>query len=226
MTMPFTVVLATRNQGKVRELAPLFASVHAVVRTLDDVGLVETGQEEALEVHATFEENALAKARWFFARLAGGDAPFATARMMVVADDSGLEVDALRGAPGVHSKRWSGRSDVHGGALEEANNVFLLQRLADAQAAGAPSRTARYICAAAGVWSAGEIAVRGSTEGTILAVPHGTHGFGYDPYFWSTDLGMTFGEASREAKADVSHRGRAFRVLLEHLVLREVLASG
>lgn len=224
------IVLASRNEGKLRELAPLFAGVDADVCTLTDVAIAETAHEDALESGDTFEDNAMAKARWFYAQLAarqpdrvpdrvtGGHAPL----VMVVADDSGLEVDALQGAPGIHSKRWSGRSDLDGQALDDANNALLLEKLAAAQAAGAPSRTARYICAAAAVWGDGELVVRGSTEGTLLTVPHGENGFGYDPYFWSTDLGMSFGDATREAKAAVSHRGRAFGVLVEHLLLRDV----
>lgn len=228
MTTPYTVVLATRNAGKLGELTSLFSAllttVPVVVCTLTDVGITETVQEDALESHVTFEDNAMAKARWFSEQLAVTPLLGDRSRFMVVADDSGLEVDALHGAPGVHSKRWSGRDDLSGAALDAANNALLLRRLADAQEAGAPSRAARFICAAACVWSTGESVVRGSAEGTLLTVPQGTNGFGYDPYFWSTDLGMTFGEASRAAKADVSHRGRAFRVLLEHLILRDVFA--
>lgn len=224
-----TVILATRNAGKLRELAPLFAGVQVNVRTLADVAVPETAHEDDLESLDTFEGNAFAKARWFFSQLA--DRPDfavptstdASPTFLVIADDSGLEVDALRGAPGVHSKRWSGRTDLHGPALDLANNAYLLDQLAAAQAAGAPSRGARYICAAAAVWGGGELVVRGSTEGTLLSVPHGENGFGYDPYFWSTDLGMSFGEASRDAKAAVSHRGRAIAVMVEHLLLRDVL---
>ena len=218
------VVLATRSAGKLKELVPLLASVGVHVVTLADLGLTESPDEDALESFDTFEENALAKAH-YFARLTGA---------IVLADDSGLSADALDGRPGVHSKRWSGRNDLEGPALDSANNAFLqdalrlAQRDADADVdgarAGSESRRARYVCAAACVWSAGaewrEAVVRGETMGTLLTTARGTGGFGYDPYFLSDDLGATFAEVTREAKATVSHRGRAFSALLQHDAVR------
>lgn len=210
------VVLATRSAGKVKELVPLLAAVGVHVVTLADVGLPESPEEDALEAFDTFEENALAKAR-YFARLTGA---------IVLADDSGLSVDALGGRPGVHSKRWSGRNDLEGAALDAANNAFLQEALRvaqhDAPMVGAlaetMSRRARYVCAAACVWSDGaawcEAVVRGETTGELLTAGRGNGGFGYDPYFLSDDLGATFAEVAREAKATVSHRGRAFAALL------------
>ncbi len=131
-----------------------------------------------------------------------------------MADDSGLAVDALSGAPGVHSKRWSGRPDLDGQALDDENNRLLLARLG---AAGSADRRARYVCAAAFVDGSRELVCRGETEGEITSDPRGANGFGYDPYFLSRELGRTFGEASREEKEIVSHRGRAFRALLLQL---------
>jgi XTP/dITP diphosphohydrolase len=122
-------------------------------------------------------------------------------------------VDALDGAPGVHSKRWSHRADLSGVALDAANNAHLQDMLARAAARGRVSRHARYVCAAACVWPGGEVVVRGTTEGVITEAARGANGFGYDPYFLSDDLRMTFGEATRDAKAQVSHRGRAFAAL-------------
>jgi XTP/dITP diphosphohydrolase len=198
------VVLATRSAGKLRELGALFAEQGWCAVTLDMLGIAEHPDEEALEVHETFEANALAKARYFADR---------TGRL-IVADDSGLEVDALDGRPGVRSKRWSG-SPLTGEALDAANNAFLQAALGEARAAGHGSRRARYVCAVACAWPEGERVVRGVTEGEILETPRGCGGFGYDPYFLSADLGATFAEVDGDAKARVSHRGRAFRLLLQ-----------
>jgi XTP/dITP diphosphohydrolase len=199
------VVLATRSEGKRRELAPLLASAGWDALTLDDMGVPETPEEDALEVFDTFEGNAIAKARWFVSRCGG---------LPVLADDSGLCVDALDGRPGVHSKRWSGRADLTGAALDAANNAFLLGALAQAAAQGNTSREGAYVCVVAWADDDGVRTARGESRGTLLAAPRGDGGFGYDPYFWSGELRMTFAEATREAKAAVSHRGRALRGLL------------
>ncbi len=202
-----SALLATRSVGKLRELLPLLAEVGWRVETLEDAGIAETAMEETLEEFDSFEGNALAKARWFSAQ---------TGRL-VLADDSGLEVDALGGRPGVHSKRWSGRTDLSGAALDQANNVYLQEALC-AVSLPAPAETrghsARYVCAAACAWPEGVLAARGVTTGVLLETPRGTNGFGYDPYFLSDDLGSTFAEANRDAKAAVSHRGRAFAALM------------
>jgi XTP/dITP diphosphohydrolase len=181
------LLIATRSRGKLRELRELFRGAGISVVDLEEAGIAE---------------NALAKAR-YFARLA---------RRAVVADDSGLEVAALGGRPGVRSKRWSGRSDLSGQALDDANNERLLEALA-----AVADRRARYVCVAAFVDGSREQIFRGTTSGVILEAPRGSHGFGYDPYFLSDELGMTFAEASVREKESVSHRGRAFRALLEWL---------
>jgi XTP/dITP diphosphohydrolase len=203
---PVPLVVATRSAGKMRELGPLLEQHGWRALSLDDVGVVESDAEDALEAFDTFAANALAKAR-YFARLTGA---------VVVADDSGLAVDALDGRPGVHSKRWSG-SRLEGAALDAFNNAYLQGALRDAAASGRVERSARYVCAAACVWPEGELVQLGTTEGLLLTEPVGVEGFGYDPYFWSHDLQRTFADASREAKAEVSHRGRAFRALLVEL---------
>lgn len=197
------VVLATRSPGKLRELRPLFEAAGIPVVDLDEAGVPSSPGEEAVEGFATFEANALAKARYFHAR---------TGRP-VVADDSGLEVAALGGAPGVRSKRWSGRDDLSGQALDDANNA----RLVEAIRATPPPVSARYVCVAAYCDGARELAVRGETAGEVVRTPRGAAGFGYDPYFLSHELGRTFGESTREAKEAISHRGRAFRALLAAL---------
>lgn len=186
----------------------MFAEAGIALDDLTTVGLVEEDPaEDALEAFDTFEENARAKARWFSSRLPGA---------FVVADDSGLAVDALGGAPGVRSKRWSG-SAATGVALEAANNAHLLASLASAQANAidaAPARGAAYVCAVVCTDGVREWSARGECRGRIVESPRGAGGFGYDPLFFSDDLQCTFGEASRERKAQVSHRGRAFRALL------------
>jgi XTP/dITP diphosphohydrolase len=197
-----TILLGTRSDGKLRELRPLFAGVGMRVVSLDEIGLAETADEDALECHDTFEANALAKARYFAARSGG---------MPTVADDSGLVVSALDGEPGVRSKRWSGSAAV-GRELDAANNALLQQRLG-----GVVDRSARFVCAAALVYGGREVVCRGETLGHILDEPAGAGGFGYDPYFLSTDLGVSFAVASIAEKERVSHRGRAFAALVAEL---------
>lgn len=199
------IVVATRNDGKKRELVPLLAPLGARIVTLDEAGVPYVPGEAEIESHPTFEANALAKARWFFQRTG----------LPCVADDSGLAVHALGGAPGVRSKRWSGTRE--GPEQDVANNEMLVDALRAANAAGAAGRGAHYVCAAAYADGAREIVARGETLGFIADAPAGSGGFGYDPYFWSPELGRTFAEATLEEKARVSHRGRAMRALIEAL---------
>ena len=196
------VLLATRSEGKLRELRPLFGGAGIRVQDLREAQVGEAPDEGAVEAFDTFAANALAKARYFH-QLTG---------LPTVADDSGLEVEVLDGQPGVHSKRWSGRGDLSGQALDDANNEKLLQALRSQV-----NPVARYVCAAAYCDGAHEEVVIGETTGAIVRDARGGEGFGYDPYFFSDELGATFGESSREAKERVSHRGRAFRALLERL---------
>jgi XTP/dITP diphosphohydrolase len=193
------LLIATRSSGKLRELRELFRTTGIAVMDLAEAGIDASAAEDDLENADTFEENALAKARYFARR----------AKRAVVADDSGLEVDALGGQPGVRSKRWSARPDLVGVALDAANNARLLEALADVT-----NRRARYVCVAAFVDGPSELACRGASSGVILDHPRGEGGFGYDPYFLSDELGKTFAEATVEEKEGVSHRGRAFRALI------------
>lgn len=201
------ILLATRSGGKLRELRPAFARAGYGVVDLTHLGVPVLAEEEALERFATYEENALAKAR-FFCDLTG---------LAAVADDSGIEVAGLGGAPGVRSKRWSyggllQRGVLEGALLDAANNRRLVdevRRLAD--------RRARYVCAAAYCGEGVELVVRGVAEGTVVLEGRGSAGFGYDPYFLSDELGRTFAEVSADDKWAVSHRGRAFRLLVEEL---------
>ncbi|MHB1267747.1 MAG: non-canonical purine NTP pyrophosphatase [Acidithiobacillus ferriphilus] len=194
------MLVATRSAGKLREIAPLLAEAGWRAVDLDAAGIAESAAEDLLETAETFEANALAKARYFAAR----------SGLPVLADDSGLMCDALGGAPGVYSKRWSARPELSGAALDAANNAHLLAMLR-----GAATRRARYRCAAAWVDGATELVVVGETAGRILEVAEGSGGFGYDPLFFSDELGASFGVVSREEKARVSHRGRAIRALLQ-----------
>ncbi|MBK6488014.1 MAG: non-canonical purine NTP pyrophosphatase [Gemmatimonadetes bacterium] len=202
------VLVATRSAGKLRELAPLLseAGVHAI--DLATAGIVEAPYEAAIESHETFEANALAKARYFAGR----------SGLPTLADDSGLCVDALGGRPGVRSKRWSGRLDLSGDALDAANNAMLASELSDLDA-GRDARGAAYVCAMAYVDDEREVVRRGETRGEVLVEPRGAGGFGYDPYFWSVDLGRSFAEVTREEKARVSHRARALAAILRALTI-------
>lgn len=196
-------VLATRNQGKLRELRALLEGEGVDVVDLAQAGVAPAPEEDAIECHATFEENALAKARWFAAKLPG---------RTVLADDSGLEVVALRNEPGVRSRRWSGRTDLEGHALDDANNALLMERLS-----GVADRRARFVCAAAWVRGTSAVVTLGEVPGTIVSRSAGQEGFGYDPHFHATELGMTLADATVAEKQSVSHRGRAFASLLARL---------
>lgn len=195
--MKAPILLATRNPGKLKELRPLFAAVGYPVTDLAEFQLDPDEGEEGIEQFESFEANALAKARYFY-EISGGVA--------TVADDSGLEVPALGGAPGVRSRRFSPEG------TDAANNAKLLQVMSDVS-----DRSARFVCAAAFVGLGNEMTRIGATHGTIIKAPRGAGGFGYDPLFESAELGKTFGEATLEEKARVSHRARAFAALLAAL---------
>jgi XTP/dITP diphosphohydrolase len=187
------IVVATRNRGKLREIVPLLAELGLELHTIDELAPGAELREDGL----TFEENALAKARQA-ARATG---------LPAIADDSGLEVDALGGAPGVHSARYAGS-----GASDAENNAKL--RAALAALPGAPS-TGRFRCVAAFVDPARglEIVRDGSCAGEILGEPRGAGGFGYDPLFLVPALGRTMAELSLEEKNRLSHRAAAFHAL-------------
>ncbi|MEE4301901.1 MAG: RdgB/HAM1 family non-canonical purine NTP pyrophosphatase [Pseudomonadales bacterium] len=185
------IVLASGNAGKLAELAPLFAEHGWTLRPQSEFG-VGPGPED----DPTFVENALSKAR-HVARRTGRAA---------LADDSGLLVPALGGAPGVHSARFSGE-----GATDASNNALLLERLA-----GVTDRRARFCCLLVLLRSAEDplpLIATGEWAGEILATPRGAGGFGYDPLFLDPASGRTAAELTREEKAAVSHRGRAVRAL-------------
>lgn len=207
------ILLATRSTGKLRELAEILRDFDLETTHPAALGIPVSDAEDDIESYPTFEENAVAKARYFH-ELTG---------MPAIGDDSGLVVDALGGAPGVLSKRYSGRSDLTGVALDAANNEKLMidltriDRERRERGDGPAPRSARYVSIAAFVGVAGETMCEGTIEGRIIDNPRGSDGFGYDPYFESPELGGTFAEASWTLKSQVSHRGRAFRALIPAL---------
>jgi XTP/dITP diphosphohydrolase len=202
------VLIATRSAGKLRELGPMLRDAGFAPITLDAAGIAPAAEEESVEAFDTFEQNAMAKARYFFARALARDP---TRSCVVLADDSGLELAALGGAPGVRSKRYSG-APLDGAALDAANNAKLLGALEHVA-----DRRARYVSVAVIVSEDGSWCGRGECGGVMLESPRGGAGFGYDPLFFSEELGMTFGEAARAEKERVSHRARAVRAVLAAL---------
>ena len=197
MTTPRTLILATRNQGKVRELRDPLARFGFDVQSLpEDFPEIE-------ENGTTFEENALIKARAVANALG----------VAAAADDSGLEVEALGGAPGVYSARYSEDwPAVEGESKDERNNRKLLAEL---EGVPAERRTARFRCCMALVIPGGEeIVVSGAWEGSIGFKRAGANGFGYDPLFIDPELELTGAELTREAKMVRSHRGKALAKLL------------
>jgi XTP/dITP diphosphohydrolase len=182
------LLIATRNRGKKAEYADLLAGLDLELMSLPDLGI----EDEVPEQGATFAENALAKAR-AYAALSG---------LVTLADDSGLEVDVLDGAPGVYSARYAGE-----GASDEDRYHRLLAELK-----GIPEarRTARFRCVIAVVWPDGrERIVAGACEGRIALEPRGEHGFGYDPVFYVPEYGCTMAELTPDVKNRISHRARA-----------------
>jgi XTP/dITP diphosphohydrolase len=194
------LVVATRSVHKMREIRQILAGVPDLeLLSLDEAGVEYSPDEEDLEPHETFEENATSKAVYYRRR----------SGYPTVADDSGLEVDALGGAPGVWTKRFAPGDDLEGEARDRANNQHLLLLLA-----GQPpdARRARYVCVAALAWDAQRVdTFRGEAPGIVMEEPRGTGGFGYDPIIMDETTGRSFAELTPEEKNARSHRGRAFR---------------
>ncbi len=199
------LLAATRSAGKQREIRRILSGSGLEIVFPDDIWLHESSAGDPLEAGESFEVNARLKAE-YFVRFSS---------LPTFADDSGLEVFSLGGAPGVHSKRWAGASGSDA-EVDAANNAELVRRLAGAPAS---SRLARYRCVLYYLPSFGAVPTicQGDCSGRILEEPRGTSGFGYDPYFFSDELGKTFGEATDEEKDSVSHRGRALRALAQTL---------
>jgi XTP/dITP diphosphohydrolase len=188
------VVLATGNKGKAKEFSKLLEGVFGNVISLSDIG----SPPEVVEDGLTFRDNALKKARTI-AQYSG---------KLTLADDSGLEVEALDGRPGVYSARYSGE-----GATNKTNIEKLLGELGDN-----PNRKARFVCVLALVDPNGdELVIEGFCEGVILDKPRGEGGFGYDPVFYLPDRDLTMAEVDPEIKNRISHRAKACELLAQYL---------
>jgi XTP/dITP diphosphohydrolase len=199
------ILIATSNPGKLRDFAGAAARHGVEVAALPNFSSLPTVVEDGL----TFEANARKKAEEY-SRAVPGE--------IVIADDSGLEVDALNGAPGVHSARYAADEPhlAEANTDDEANNARVLRELKDVPPA---KRTGRFVCVLAAARDGKTLAIfRGKAEGMILGTPRGSNGFGYDPLFYFPEIGKTFAELSAEEKSQYSHRGAAFRQLLEWCV--------
>jgi XTP/dITP diphosphohydrolase len=195
------VLLATSNAGKLRDFAGAAAGHGIMIANIPDFSSLPPVVEDG----ATFEENARKKAESYSLAVPG---------KVVLADDSGLEIDALGGAPGIHSARYAAHEPhtAECNTDDEANNARVLRELR-----GVPEqqRTARFICVLAVARDGQTLhSFRGTAEGIILDAPRGQNGFGYDPLFYFPQIGKTFAELSAEEKARYSHRGAAFRAFL------------
>lgn len=186
------IVIATGNAGKMKEIKSIFNNSGYEVVSMKEEGIVADVDENG----TTFEENALIKAREI-AKISGN---------IVLADDSGLEVDALNKEPGIYSARYMGEDTPY-----SVKNANIIERLQDVEF---EKRTARFVCAVAAVYPDGkELIVRETMEGYIGYEEKGANGFGYDPIFYLKEFDKTSAEISLEEKNEISHRGKAFRAM-------------
>lgn len=195
------ILIATSNSGKLRDFSGAAAALGIEVAGIPGFASLPPVVEDGL----TFEENARKKAE-SYSRYVPGE--------IVLADDSGLEVDALSSAPGVHSARYAAEAPhlANDNTDDEANNARLLRELRNVPP---EKRTARFVCVIVAARDGETLGVfHGQAEGVILDAPRGTNGFGYDPLFFFAAIGKTFAELSAEQKAKYSHRGEAFRKFL------------
>ncbi len=190
------IIFATGNKDKVKEIQMILADLGVEVITMKDAGISIDIEENG----ATYEENAMIKAR----------AVAAYTDTIVMADDSGLEIDYLNKEPGVYSARYLGEDTSY--RIKNANLISRLDGVPDEK------RTARFVCAIGAVFPDGtEVTTRGTIEGIIGYEEKGTNGFGYDPIFYVPEFGKTTAELSEEEKNQVSHRGNALRLMKEEL---------
>ena len=199
--MSHRILVATSNSGKLRDFAGAAAAFGVTVANIPQFSSLP----QVVEDGETFEQNARKKAESYSVAVPGE---------FVLADDSGLEIDALGGAPGVHSARYAA-SEPHAAECntdDEANNVKVLRELAGV---AEEDRTARFVCVLAVARDGHTVqSFRGTAEGVILPTPRGKDGFGYDPLFYFPQIGKTFAELSAVEKSQYSHRGAAFRAFL------------
>lgn len=196
------VFIATSNQGKLRDFAGTAASCGFEILTIPDFASIPAVVEDG----KTFEANARKKAEAYSKHVP---------RQLVLADDSGLEVDALNGEPGVHSARYAAKipslADVN--TDDQANNAKLIEKLSHVPA---ENRSGRFVCVIAAAQDGVILTTfRGVAEGIVLDHPRGSNGFGYDPLFYFPEIKKTFAELTAEEKAGYSHRGAAFRKFLD-----------
>src|SRR5436853_5893290 len=192
------ILIATSNPGKLRDFAGIASPLSISIETLPNFSSLPTVVEDGL----TFEANARKKAEFYSSYIPGE---------IVLADDSGLEVDALGGAPGVHSARYAADQPhlLTNNTDDEANNARLIREL---KKVPPQNRTGRFVCVLGAARDGETLAVfRGQAEGIILDSPRGSNGFGYDPLFYFLQIQKTFAELTPEEKASYSHRGEAFR---------------
>jgi XTP/dITP diphosphohydrolase len=202
------ILIATSNPGKLRDFAGAAAQHGVEVAGIPDFSSLPAVVEDGL----TFEANARKKAEAYSRHVSG---------QIVVADDSGLEIDALNGAPGVHSARYAAEKPELADANtdDEANNACVLRELKGVPPA---QRTGRFVCVLAAARDGKTLATfRGAAEGIILDAPRGANGFGYDPLFYFPQINKTFAELTAEEKSNYSHRGAAFRQLLRWICASE-----
>jgi XTP/dITP diphosphohydrolase len=196
------ILIATSNPGKLRDFAGAAAPLGVEIEPLPNFSSIPAVVEDGL----TFEANARKKAEAYSVYASGE---------IVLADDSGLEVDALGGAPGVHSARYAADQPhlVGNNTDDQANNARLIREL---RKIPPDQRTGRFVCVIAAARDGNTLAVfRGQAEGVLLDVPRGSNGFGYDPLFYFPPIQKTFAELTPEEKAQYSHRGKAFHEFLE-----------
>lgn len=192
-----TIIVATGNQGKIKEFREILGETDYEFLSLHDIGLADI---EIIEDGETFEENALIKAKTIANKVG----------KMVLADDSGLEVDYLDKAPGVYSARYLGEDTPY-----TIKNNYIIEQL---QGVPDEKRTARFVCVIACAFPDGDsFTVRGTVEGRIAYEEKGDNGFGYDPIFYVPELGVTTAELPADEKNAISHRGRALRAMYEKL---------
>ena len=195
----YRIVFATGNAGKMKEVREILADLPAEIQSMKEAGI----QADIVENGSSFEENALIKAKAVANLVSDG-------RTVVLADDSGLEIDYLGGEPGIYSARYMGEDTSY-----RIKNANLVQRLS-----GVPveKRTARFVCAIAAVFPDGSAVIRrGVIEGKIGYEERGENGFGYDPIFYLPDMSRTTAELSPEEKNAISHRGRALEAIKQDL---------
>lgn len=196
------MIFATGNQGKLREIKEILGDIGEEIISMKEAGI----NIDIVEDGSTFEENAIIKAK----------AIMEVTGQLVLADDSGLEIDALNKEPGIYSARYMGEDTPY-----EIKNANLIERVKDVEG---DARSARFVCVIAAAFPDGEIiTTRGTIEGIIAKEPAGTNGFGYDPIVYVPEYGMTTGQMDPALKNSISHRGKALEAMRQILKERNLI---